>query len=137
MILVILDEYTLQFLGMWQAWERYVEGMPLDILDPTLHLHEDDQKEVLRVIQIAFVCVQETPEKRPSMAHVISMLQGDMEVSIDEVHQRRPLFTWNPMSKGSTYGATVEGSASDQRQLQGEPSSSWSLELSSIVQSRA
>jgi hypothetical protein len=127
------------FWGMWQAWERYVEGVPLDILDPTLHLQEDDQNEVLRVIQIAFVCVQETPEKRPSMAHVISMLQGDMEVSIDEVHQRRPLFTWNPMAKGSNYnGATVEGSASDQRQLQGEePSSSWSLELSSIVQSRA
>ena len=122
---------TLHF-GMCQAWERYVEGTPLDILDPTLHLHEDDQKEVLRMIQIAFVCVQETPEKRPSMAHVISMLQGDMEVTIDEVNQERPLFTWNPLGKGSNFAA-VEESASDQRQLQGEPSSSWSLELSSIV----
>lgn len=110
----------------------------MDILDPTLHLHEDDQKEVLRVLEVAFVCVQETPEKRPSMAHVIAMLQGDMEVSIDEVNQRRPLFTWNPLAKGSDYASTMEDGASvDQRQLHAEPLSSWSVDLSSVAQPRA
>lgn len=112
---------------MWQAWERYVEGMPMDILDPTLDLHEDDHNEVLRVMQIAFVCVHETPEKRPSMAHVVAMLQGDMEVNVDEVSHTRPLFTWNPLAKEPDFGSTEE-SGGDQRQ--GDPSS-WSLELSS------
>ncbi|KAL1803897.1 hypothetical protein ACET3Z_032544 [Daucus carota] len=47
-----------------------------------LYLEErcNDQSELSRAIQVGLLCVQEYPKDRPSMAMVISMLSGDIEL---------------------------------------------------------
>ena len=52
-----------------------------------------------RVINIALLCLQGTGQKRPSMARVVSLLKGDveMEVVIRESYSSRPQYT--PFSK--------------------------------------
>lgn len=45
-----------------------------DIVDENLHAF--DAKEVETILQVALLCTQSSPEDRPSMAEVVSMLQG-------------------------------------------------------------
>ncbi len=52
------------------------------------HNHE---KDIIHVINIGLLCVQSTASKRPSMARIVAMLQGDeMEM---EVIKETPLRT--------------------------------------------
>jgi hypothetical protein len=55
-------------------------------VDPKLNTHTHE-KDIIHVINIALLCVQSTASKRPSMARIVAMLQGDqmdMEVVIKE-----------------------------------------------------
>ncbi|KAK6152978.1 hypothetical protein DH2020_012617 [Rehmannia glutinosa] len=45
-----------------------------DIVDE--HLKSYDRKEVEMILQVAMLCTQSSPEERPKMADVVSMLQG-------------------------------------------------------------
>jgi len=47
-----------------------------------LHLHIHEEIEAQRVIKIALCCSQLDPERRPSMARVVAMLQGDIDIEI-------------------------------------------------------
>ncbi|CAM6038039.1 unnamed protein product [Sphagnum compactum] len=52
----------------------------MDIVDCTLELHNDEMKEALHVVKIALLCLQQEPDNRPTMAHVVAMLQGEAEI---------------------------------------------------------
>lgn len=106
----------------------------MGIVDPALELSSDEEEEVLRVIKVAHMCVQEAPERRPTMAHVVAMLQGDKEV--DDVELQHPntsmYMQMSLAGQGSGLEMMEEYEISDQTRLQTGPSSS-SIELSSIA----
>ncbi|KAG0562196.1 hypothetical protein KC19_9G125700 [Ceratodon purpureus] len=66
------------YLPSW-AWKLEEEKKLKDLVDPSLHLHADEVKQALRVINVALRCLQQIPDRRPSMSFVQTMLQGDLE----------------------------------------------------------
>lgn len=48
----------------------------LDVLDPTLAQELDREDEIITVLKIALACVQTSPEKRPTMRHVVDIWKG-------------------------------------------------------------
>jgi hypothetical protein len=54
-------------------------GLVLDVLDRNLQ-EFCVPAEVIRTINIALLCVQHNPEKRPSMSQVVTLLAGNMGV---------------------------------------------------------
>ncbi|XP_024976433.1 G-type lectin S-receptor-like serine/threonine-protein kinase At4g27290 isoform X2 [Cynara cardunculus var. scolymus] len=61
------------------AWILYHEGRSMELIDTNLsdscHLYE-----VLRSIELALLCVQRSPEDRPSMSSVVVMLSSEGEL---------------------------------------------------------
>lgn len=60
-----------------QAGRLHKEDRLLETMDPRLHVNNDEAMEVRRVLEIAVLCVQSSPEKRPTMFRVVAMLAGD------------------------------------------------------------
>uniref|UniRef100_A0A803LHQ1 non-specific serine/threonine protein kinase n=1 Tax=Chenopodium quinoa TaxID=63459 RepID=A0A803LHQ1_CHEQI len=60
------------------AWHLYESGLDIELVDKRLKVYNKD--EVKRVIEIAFLCTQTSPGQRPTMARVLAMLSGDVEV---------------------------------------------------------
>ncbi|KAL2472599.1 G-type lectin S-receptor-like serine/threonine-protein kinase [Forsythia ovata] len=58
------------------AWRLWTEGRPFELIDSLL---EDSgiQPDMLRCIHIALICVQQSPEDRPTMSSVVLMLNGE------------------------------------------------------------
>ena len=63
-----------------QAWKLNDEGRLLELLDPTLSIQIDEEAMVQRVLTTALACLQTIAERRPTMAQVVGMLQGDIEI---------------------------------------------------------
>lgn len=61
-----------------QAKRLNREGRLMDIVDPLIHLNNDEILEAQRVIYAALLCLQNSEELRPTMARVVTTLQGDM-----------------------------------------------------------
>ncbi|XP_041002127.1 G-type lectin S-receptor-like serine/threonine-protein kinase CES101 isoform X2 [Juglans microcarpa x Juglans regia] len=55
------------------AWEMWTQGKCLEIADPALG-NSHDPNEVLRCIHVGLLCVQDSPNDRPSMSDVASMI---------------------------------------------------------------
>ena len=52
----------------------------MELKDPKLQLKSDcEALEVQRVLETALMCVQTSPERRPSMFRVVAMLAGDSD----------------------------------------------------------
>ncbi|KAG0612456.1 hypothetical protein M758_6G029200 [Ceratodon purpureus] len=68
------------YLTDW-AWKLNEEGRLMEIVDPTLSIQSDEEVAVHRVITTALACIQTAAERRPNMAHVVGMLQGDIEIT--------------------------------------------------------
>lgn len=49
----------------------------MEIVDHKLTLDVGKKMEVQRVINVALLCLQQLDERRPTMAQVVAMLQGD------------------------------------------------------------
>ncbi|KAI4389757.1 hypothetical protein MLD38_001949 [Melastoma candidum] len=61
------------------AWKLFTEGRSLELLSPAAgNLY--DKVEVLRSITVGLLCVQRSPEDRPSMSKVVLMLESDIEL---------------------------------------------------------
>nr|APU94858.1 leucine-rich repeat receptor-like protein kinase [Pohlia nutans] len=72
------------YLVVW-AQQLFKENKLLDLVDPILKpLMDEDFVKVQQVINVALLCVQMEAEHRPSMAHVVAMLRGDMEIKMLE-----------------------------------------------------
>ncbi|XP_062160448.1 cysteine-rich receptor-like protein kinase 44 isoform X2 [Alnus glutinosa] len=92
------------------AWSQWKEGIPLELLDPTLaDCYSRD--EVDRCIHIALLCVQEDPDERPTMARVVLMLNT---FNITLPRPRSPTFSLprrtNQSTSKSTQWSVVTGS---------------------------
>ena len=59
-----------------QAWKLYQEGRALEVVDAAM-VNSINVSEMLRSIQVALLCVQQSPEDRPSMSSVVLMLGND------------------------------------------------------------
>uniref|UniRef100_A0A0D3HPR4 Protein kinase domain-containing protein n=1 Tax=Oryza barthii TaxID=65489 RepID=A0A0D3HPR4_9ORYZ len=62
-------------LNKW-AWNLWKDGNLMELIDPSLH-DETHAAEMKRWVQIALLCVQQSPEERPSMWDVLLMLSCD------------------------------------------------------------
>ena len=60
-----------------QVWKLHQEDKLIEIVDHKLTLDADKKMEVQRVINVALLCLQQLDERRPTMAQVVAMLQGD------------------------------------------------------------
>jgi len=60
-----------------QAWKLHNQDRLMDVMDPRLHVSPSEEMEVRRILETAVMCVNTTPEKRPSMFRVVAMLAGN------------------------------------------------------------
>ncbi|CAK9237255.1 unnamed protein product, partial [Sphagnum troendelagicum] len=61
-----------------KAWRLHREGNLIDIVDQNLHLLNDETIQAQRLLNITLLCLLNDGEKRPSMARVVAMLQGEL-----------------------------------------------------------
>ncbi|KAH7854350.1 hypothetical protein Vadar_012851 [Vaccinium darrowii] len=61
------------------AWRLHENDNEVGLVDA--NLLEFDEEEVKRVIGVALLCTQTSPQLRPSMSRAVAMLSGDIEVS--------------------------------------------------------
>jgi hypothetical protein len=54
------------------------------LVDERIHNNGVLDIQLQRVIDVAFLCIQTTPENRPLMSHVFAMLRGEMEMQLRE-----------------------------------------------------
>ncbi|KAL7131064.1 hypothetical protein ABFS83_13G174800 [Erythranthe nasuta] len=59
------------------AWILYKEGRSLELVDNNIVVESIYVSELLRLIHVALLCVQQSPEDRPSMSSVVLMLGSD------------------------------------------------------------
>ncbi|KAK9073770.1 hypothetical protein SSX86_006364 [Deinandra increscens subsp. villosa] len=69
----LCETYNHNLVG--HAWRLYKEGKSLELADESFIESSDTQ--VLRLIHIALLCVQHSPEDRPDMSMVVLMLGSD------------------------------------------------------------
>ncbi|KAG5235588.1 G-type lectin S-receptor serine/threonine-protein kinase [Salix suchowensis] len=67
-------EHDLNLLG--HIWKLYKQGRSLELIDE-LEVESCYVSEVLKSIHVGLLCVQHSPEHRPSMSTVVLMLGGD------------------------------------------------------------
>jgi hypothetical protein len=55
----------------------------MELIDPELSLSRDEETEVRRIINIALLCIQLEPERRPTMAAVVATLEGSLNLEAE------------------------------------------------------
>ncbi|KAK4421283.1 G-type lectin S-receptor-like serine/threonine-protein kinase [Sesamum alatum] len=92
------QEWSLSLLGC--AWKLWNEDNGMTFVDQMI-ASSNFQREIVRCIHIALLCVQEFPENRPAIQTVLSMLSREiMDLPLPE----QPVFAekWNRFHVGST-----------------------------------
>lgn len=86
------------------TWKLWSEGNALGIVDPTL-LNNYSVEEALTCIHIGLLCIQGDPRSRPTMAKVVSVLNGN---SIALPQPLPPLiFTFSEDGSGIKYSSAL------------------------------
>ncbi|KAI3455419.1 hypothetical protein Pfo_012082 [Paulownia fortunei] len=80
------SERPLNLIGL--AWELWVEGRAIELMDPTLD-ESNDKNQITRCINVGLLCVQDNATDRPSMTVVISMLTNE---SLQLPEPKQPAF---------------------------------------------
>ncbi|KAJ3683137.1 hypothetical protein LUZ60_013364 [Juncus effusus] len=76
----IIDAQFSNLLGY--AWTLWNEKRATELIDPLLNQDLDcDEQNIIRCIQVGLLCVQELPNDRPAMSHVLTMLSGDLALN--------------------------------------------------------
>lgn len=116
----------------------------MELVDPALNLGDDDVKEVQQFLKVCLVCISNTVERRPTMAKVVSILQGDSESEVHVLGEGRLSSKWSQktsLPRGGGLGSVSEEESSSQsfngrngRPLRGQSSGSdtFAVELSEI-----
>ncbi|CAL5390603.1 unnamed protein product [Camellia sinensis] len=81
------------------SWRLYKEGKSLELIDEALW-DSCDQIETFRSIHVGLLCVQESPEDRPSMSSIVLML-GD-EAALPQAKQLGLFTARNVLQPGSS-----------------------------------
>ncbi|CAB4304777.1 unnamed protein product [Prunus armeniaca] len=74
------------------AWELWREGRGMEVIDASVR-ETCPTDEALKCIHVGFLCVQEAPADRPTMASVIRMLQSNDATSLPP--SKEPAFSTN------------------------------------------
>jgi len=93
----------------------------IDIVDQTLHLCDDEVIQARQLLNITLLCLLNEGEKRPSMGHVMAMLQGEVE----------PERVENELKLGKSIMKSIKTSFSNIRSIIEISSTSEGLESSS------
>uniref|UniRef100_A0A0D9WEG1 non-specific serine/threonine protein kinase n=1 Tax=Leersia perrieri TaxID=77586 RepID=A0A0D9WEG1_9ORYZ len=93
-----LEESKVYLFG-W-AWSLYENEQALGIVDPSMN--EFSKDEALRVIRVALLCTQGSPNQRPPMSKVVAMLTGDVEVA-DVITKPSYITAWLHRDGDSSY----------------------------------
>lgn len=67
---------SLNILTYFQAWRKWREGTPLDLVDRRLRVGSGIEGDIIRCIQIGLLCVQENAAYRPTIGSVVHMLSS-------------------------------------------------------------
>ncbi|KAJ8761401.1 hypothetical protein K2173_001532 [Erythroxylum novogranatense] len=70
------------------AWQLWSEGKAMELIDPAIR-NSCPENQVLRCLQIAMLCVQDSAVQRPTMAHVLLMIESNSILPLP----RQPTFT--------------------------------------------
>ena len=68
------------YFPLW-ALDKLDSGAYMELVDPSL-TQIVDPEEVERALQVAFWCINDMPEQRPSMSGVVQMLEGEIPVKL-------------------------------------------------------
>ncbi|KAG6548425.1 hypothetical protein Mapa_009912 [Marchantia paleacea] len=75
------------------AFRLYMEDKLLSVAEKGL-LAQSPGNDIMSVLKTALACVQEDPNKRPSMSRVVNMLTGNSEVAFDIVRELKEQQIW-------------------------------------------
>ncbi|KAL1537434.1 non-specific serine/threonine protein kinase [Salvia divinorum] len=89
------DELSLSLIGC--AWKMWSEGNGLSFVEEGIASRETEE-EMVRCIQIGLLCVQESPNDRPVIQTVLSMLSGEIVELLPLPKQ--PVFAENGSTRG-------------------------------------
>ncbi|KAL6660568.1 hypothetical protein ACP70R_001603 [Stipagrostis hirtigluma subsp. patula] len=71
------------------AWKLWTEGRWFELLDASIEIedHQDQTLEIMKCINIALMCVQESAADRPTMSDVVAMLSMETMSSLPQPKQ--------------------------------------------------
>ncbi|KAJ4754800.1 Receptor protein kinase [Rhynchospora pubera] len=72
--------------------EKMLQGKLMEVVDPCLKREEIREEEVTILLRVAFWCIQESPELRPSTIEIADMLDGRIPVPVPP---ESPMFVVN------------------------------------------
>ncbi|KAJ4806448.1 Receptor protein kinase [Rhynchospora pubera] len=64
------------------ARKRMLEGNLWEVVDQSFLSEQVKENEIRVLVSVAFNCIHDRPERRPSMADVVGMLKGDLPVHL-------------------------------------------------------
>ncbi|XP_059282341.1 uncharacterized protein LOC132036120 [Lycium ferocissimum] len=85
-------------------WRLWMKDRALDVMDQTI-VESCDEKEVIKCVNVALLCVQEDPAERPTMSNVVFMLGGE---SMTLPRPNQPAF----ITRRNSAGASTSSSSS-------------------------
>ncbi|XP_057764682.1 G-type lectin S-receptor-like serine/threonine-protein kinase At1g11300 [Salvia miltiorrhiza] len=93
------DEWSLSLIGY--AWKMWSEGNGLSFVEESI-VNRESEEEMIRCIQIGLLCVQESPNNRPTIQIALSMLSREI---VELPVPKQPVFAENGStpSDGSTH----------------------------------
>ncbi|KAG0597369.1 hypothetical protein M758_UG332200 [Ceratodon purpureus] len=82
------------YLSDWVR-ELYNNSNVMEVVDPALSLDKEEDLEVRRIINIALLCIQVEPERRPTMGAIVATLEGSLNLEAEGMqhlsHGKEPL----------------------------------------------
>uniref|UniRef100_A0A0A9A8P7 Protein kinase domain-containing protein n=1 Tax=Arundo donax TaxID=35708 RepID=A0A0A9A8P7_ARUDO len=93
------------------AWMLWKEGRWFELVDVPLEDRQDQMLEVLKCINIALMCVQESAADRPTMSDVVAMLS--METMSSLPHPKQPAYFNVITTDGEQISTTTPSSVND------------------------
>ncbi|KAI3775724.1 hypothetical protein L1987_45475 [Smallanthus sonchifolius] len=73
------------------AWKLYENKKLVKLVDETMDVNQEEEKHMMKIIEIALLCTQSPVSKRPTMSEVVLMLPNDP--SLGERQLTKPNFT--------------------------------------------
>ncbi|XLT45319.1 hypothetical protein S245_038789 [Arachis hypogaea] len=62
------------------AWKLYEKSMVMGLVDPKLREHGLVEKDVMRALHVAFLCLQPHAGLRPAMSEIVALLTFKVEM---------------------------------------------------------
>ncbi|KAH9715627.1 hypothetical protein KPL71_021131 [Citrus sinensis] len=102
-----LNVFSFGVLLLEIAWDLWTSNRTLELIDPILEDEYSSKPMLLRYVNIALLCVQESADDRPTMNDVVSMLTNEAAALLPP---KQPAFSYvrNTVTSTSSTGKTEE-----------------------------